>query len=131
MNFKKQSGLVARFLLGGSIGGGIHNGIFFGLNSIGVWYIASHTIGYFLGTSVNFFIQKHITFKNKEKLKAKKQFWIYIAIKFVIWALQGGILYLCVDIWKLSEVAGQLISIPIITVISFFISKRYFKNPVK
>ena len=128
MNFKKQGKLVLRFLLGGGVGGGVHLVIFFSLDTFITWYIFSNTVGFLIGSTINFFIQKHYAFRNKEN-ETKKQFLKYIGAKFTVWAIDSTILFICVDLLLLEKIWARIIATAVITVISFYLTKLIFKNP--
>jgi len=128
VNFKKQGKLVLRFLFGGGVGGGVHMLIFFGLDTFIPWYIFSNTIGFLIGSSINFFIQKHYTFRNKEN-ETKKQFFKYIFVKSIVWAIDSLLLFVCISLLLLEKVLSRIIATAIITIISFYLTKVIFKNP--
>ena len=130
MDFKKLGGQILRFLLGGGVGGILQYAIYFSFSYLNVWHIISNIIGFVVGTTVNFSIQKNWAFQNKDHW-TKKQACFFAITKISILAVHSLILYVCVDINDLSKTTGQIIAIIPLAIVSFKLTKLIFKNPEK
>lgn len=127
MKKKKLIQQITRFLAGGAVGGTLNYIIFFWLDALGIWYQAANFVGFIVGTGVNFFIQKHWAFKNKEK-EYGKQISFFVIAKIIILLTYSYSLYFWIEIIQTNKILAQIWSTLLITVISFLLTKKIFKQ---
>ena len=122
-------GRVVRFCIAGCAGVAVYYAVLYGLTEyLGVWYVASAVIGFALNAGVNFTLQKFWTFENRKMSMVGVQMALYISMMVSFLAANAALLFLLVEYLHLWYVAAQAILTVIISVLSFIISGRIFRN---
>ena len=122
-------GQVVRFCVAGAAGVIAYYIALYGLTEyFGVWYVASAVIGFILNTGLNFTLQKFWTFQNKEKHMVGRQLVLDIAMTVSFLVGNALFLYLMVEYLHMWYIGAQVILTIVISVLSFIISGKIFKN---
>lgn len=95
---------------------------------LGVWYVASAVIGFILNTGLNFTLQKFWTFQNKNTEAVRRQIILYVAMTVSFLISNTVFLYLMVQYLHMWYIGAQMILTVVISILSFVISGRIFKN---
>jgi putative flippase GtrA len=110
------------------IGGGIGSVVcllltYFLTEKIGFWYFYSYFVGLMTSTAFNFFYHRSVTFKIKDNIfhRLAKHFFLSVFIIFSYMAL----IYALTDIFRIWYILSGVITIVIMSVASFFASKRW------
>lgn len=120
---------VVRFCVAGAAGVIAYYAALYGLTEyLGVWYVISAVIGFVLNTGLNFTLQKFWTFQNKETHMVGRQLALYVAMTVSFLIGNTLLLYLMVEYLHLWYIGAQVILTIVISVLSFIISGRIFKN---
>ena len=122
-------GQVVRFCIAGAASVSASYATIYSLTEyLEVWYIVSAVVGFVLNTGLNFILQKHWVFRDKEARMVGRQFVIYVAM--TIFFLIGNTisLYLMVQTLHMWYVKAQIILTVIISILSFIISGQIFKS---
>jgi len=108
---------------------GLFNTAFtYGVYSLSVYISGNHflavCIDYTIGIATSFVLNKHITFKNKEKITASMIFKMILSYvpSFLLNLLS---LYVLIDQLKWNKYLAQLITVFFIAYISFFLQKKF------
>jgi putative flippase GtrA len=118
-----------RFLLAGSLGVIVYYVFLYGLTEFFlVPYLISSVIGSILNNVVNFITQKFWTFEDKDIRKTPQQAVWYSCKVIIILAINSALLWLLVEKLGFYYLIAQTLIIPLITILSFIISKLIFKN---
>ncbi|MFC1710782.1 GtrA family protein [Nanoarchaeota archaeon] len=121
---KKWTRQLIKASLFGGLGVYIHIAILFVLTEFfGVYYLISGGIGFIVGSTNNYFVNKRFTFNEKvsDRVFAKYLKFIIVSISALIISL--GILYVFTEFVKVYYVISQLIANIIAFLIVFVISK--------
>ncbi len=122
-------GQIVRFCVAGAAGVIAYYAALYGLTEyLGVWYVISAVIGFILNTGLNFTLQKFWTFENKEIHMVGRQLALYVAMTVSFLISNALFLYLMVEYLHLWYIGAQVILTIVISVLSFIISRRIFKN---
>ena len=120
---------VVRFCIAGAAGVIAYYTALYGLTEyLGVWYVTSAMVGFTLNTGLNFILQKFWTFQNKEKHMVGRQLVLYIAMTVSFLVGNALFLYLMVEYLHMWYIGAQVILTVGISILSFIISGRIFKN---
>ncbi|OJI06764.1 hypothetical protein BK004_02215 [bacterium CG10_46_32] len=120
---------VARFCVAGAAGVIAYYAALYGLTEyLGVWYVISAVIGFVLNTGLNFTLQKFWTFQNKETHLVGRQLALYAAMTVFFLVGNTVFLYLMVEYLHMWYIGAQVILTAVISVLSFIISGRIFRN---
>lgn len=120
---------AVRFCIAGAAGVIAYYAALYGLTEyLGVWYVASAVIGFILNTGLNFTLQKFWTFQNKETGMVGRQLVLYVVMTICFLIGNTGFLYLMVQYLHMWYIGAQVILTVVISILSFIISGRIFKN---
>lgn len=120
---------VVRFCVAGAAGVIAYYAALYGLTEyFGVWYVISAVIGFILNTGLNFTLQKFWTFQNKETHMVRRQLVLYVAMTVSFLVGNTVFLYLMVEYLHMWYIGAQVILTAVISVLSFIISGKIFKN---
>lgn len=120
---------VVRFCVAGAAGVIAYYAALYGLTEyFGVWYVVSAVVGFILNTGLNFTLQKFWTFQNKETHMVRRQLVLYVAMTVSFLVGNTVFLYLMVEYLHMWYIAAQVILTAVISVLSFIISGKIFKN---
>jgi dolichol-phosphate mannosyltransferase len=95
---------------------------------VGLWYIGSAVIAAVINYTSNFLLQKFWTFKNKTTHNVRQQASKYLGLAITLHILNLLLLYSLVEYIHLWYLAAQAIVSAVLTVISYFASRRIFSN---
>ncbi|MCX6757313.1 MAG: GtrA family protein [Candidatus Nomurabacteria bacterium] len=122
---KEQIEKTTRYLFAGGAGAGINFFLYFFLISIfHIWYIFASVISFTLSTFAGFYLQKHITFKNKDRQNEKKQISYYYIVSLINLILNVIILSFFVEILHIGPVLAKIFSLAILAIWSFFVYQK-------
>lgn len=120
---------VVRFCVAGAAGVIAYYAALYGPTEyLGVWYVISALIGFILNTGLNFTLQKFWTFQNKETHMVGCQLVLYTAMTASFLVGNTVFLYLMVEYLHMWYIGAQAILTAVISVLSFIISGKIFKN---
>ena len=120
---------AVRFCIAGAAGIVVYYASLYYLTEyLGVYYIASAVVGFILNTVLNFFLQKFWTFQNKDAELVHRQVMLYVAMAVSFLIGNTLFLYLMVQYLHMWYIGAQVILTVIISILSFIISGRIFKN---
>ncbi|MCI0620050.1 GtrA family protein [Candidatus Wolfebacteria bacterium] len=120
---------VVRFCVAGAAGVIAYYAALYGLTEyFGVWYVISAVVGFILNTGLNFTLQKFWTFQNKETHMVRRQLVLYVAMTVSFLVGNTVFLYLMVEYLHMWYIGAQVILTAVISVLSFIISGKIFKN---
>ena len=120
---------VMRFYVAGAAGVIAYYAALYGLTEyLGVWYVTSAVVGFTLNTGLNFTLQKFWTFQNKETHMVSRQLVRYVAMLVSLLIGNTVFLYLMVEYLQMWYIGAQVILTVVISILSFIISGRIFKN---
>jgi len=106
----------------GSFSAGMDFLTFYALtNWLGVYYMYANILSVSIGISISFILNKTFNFKVKDRVL--KRFLIFISVGFGGLILSSILLYLSVNILKLTPIISKLISIVFVVLIQFFVNK--------
>lgn len=122
-------GQVVRFCVAGAAGVIAYYAALYGLTEyFGVWYVISAVIGFVLNTGLNFTLQKFWTFQNKETHMVGRQLVLYAAMTVSFLVGNTVFLYFMVEYLHMWYIGAQVILTAVISILSFIISGKIFKN---
>ena len=123
---------VMRFYVAGAAGVIAYYAALYGLTEyLGVWYVTSAVVGFTLNTGLNFTLQKFWTFQNKETHMVSRQLVRYVAMLVSLLIGNTVFLYLMVEYLQMWYIGAQVILTVVISILSFIISIRIFKNEMR
>jgi putative flippase GtrA len=120
---------IVRFCTGGAAGVIAYYAALYGLTEyLGVWYIASAIVAFFLWTGINFIVQKFWTFQNTETHMVRRQIVLYVSMTSSFFVGNTLCLYLMVQHLHMWYIGAQMILTIIISIVSFILTSRIFKD---
>lgn len=126
---KKELRSIILFCIGGGISVGIYYLVLYYLTEkIQVWYPISAIIGSVIMYSISFVFQKFLTFENKETEDLKKEIIKYFFMSSSFTLSNSILLYILVEFMHLGYFRAQLILTVILSVCSYFITKKILKK---
>ncbi|MEK7176812.1 MAG: GtrA family protein [Patescibacteria group bacterium] len=122
-------GQVVRFCVVGVAGVIAYYTALYGLTEyFGVWYVISAVIGFVLNTGLNFTLQKFWNVQNKGTHMVGRQLALYVAMTISFLIGNTLLLYLMVEYLYMWYIGAQVILTIVISILSFTISTRIFRN---
>jgi putative flippase GtrA len=97
-------------------------------NVIGLWYLLSAILSFFLNYAVNFTLQKLWTFESKSVTDVHHQMMKYFGMGIALLTLNTVMLYVLVEYVLLQYLLAQLILTVLLSIISYFVTSRIFKK---
>lgn len=126
---KRKFRQIFRFLVGGGVGVLAYYLTLYILTEMaGLWYVTSAVIAFALNNGVNFLIQKYWAFNSTNTKAVPKQLTLYFGMGLVILVVNTVLLYSFVEYVHLHYLIAQLILTGTLTVVSFGVTKKIFKN---
>lgn len=120
---------VIRFGFVGVLAVGLYYRILYTLTEfLHVWYLLSAIIAYVFNIISNFILHKYWTFKHKDKQKVRKQIFWYFVLCTSFFIINTASLYILVEIVHLYYLHAQIILTVILSIASYFLTKRIFAN---
>ncbi|HCM43461.1 MAG: hypothetical protein UY39_C0018G0014 [Candidatus Kaiserbacteria bacterium GW2011_GWC2_49_12] len=117
---------IVRFLISGGLATGVNLlTLYFLANVVGLWYLTSSIVAFFVGFVVSFTLQKFWTFKDHRKDIIGRQLVIYLAIVLVNLILNTALVYVFVEYMALWPLVAQALAALIIAFEGFF-AYKYF-----
>ncbi len=117
-----------RFCIAGSPGTIVYYISLYGLTEyLGVWYIASSLVGFFLATGLTFALQKFWTFENREIGTTGRQSVQYFILKVLLHAINTAGLYAMVELLGMWYILAQVI-LAALLLLNFLATEYIFKS---
>lgn len=118
---------LLHFVVAGGFSTLVNLGVSFTLTSLfGVWYIASAIIAFVAAYAVSFTLQKFWTFQASAKEGSALQLLFHLLLQLCNLVAEVGGMYLLVEYAKLWYFYAQVLVLAVISVESFFITRRIF-----
>lgn len=96
-----------------------------------IWYMVSATAASLLKWVINFLLQKHWTFKNKDKDGVYKQAFQYSFLAGGLFLANLGFLYLLVEFGGIWYITAQAIIMLPLSLVSYVVTSRIFPTPLR
>ncbi len=120
---------IVRYILAGSIGAFINLALMYVLTDIlGIWYLLSSSMAFVAAFFASFFLQKFWTFGDGDKKAMYKQMRAYLSVALINLAINGLLMYIFVDQFKIWHILAQIMANGIIACESYFIYKFFIFN---
>ncbi|MBT4516531.1 MAG: GtrA family protein [Candidatus Komeilibacteria bacterium] len=114
--------LFGKYATAGFIAAVIDFSILFVLTDfVGLHYLVSASISFMFAATVNYWINRHWTFKSSGK--RRKQLPVFFTIAILGLILNNNIIYMSVEQFKLHYLLGKLLAAAIVTFWNFFGNK--------
>lgn len=102
--------------------------IYFSLIYLGVYYLVALVIDYIYGITFSFFMNKTYTFRIVER-GGVNMFYKMICVYGLMFCLNVIFLSITVEIFRMNEYLGQIVSCGVLSIITFFLQKLIvFRN---
>jgi dolichol-phosphate mannosyltransferase len=122
-------GRVFKFLIAGCAGAFTNLALlYFFTDILGVWYLASSSLAFIVSFFVSFFLQKFWTFSDKAKESLLKQMGVYLAVALTNLVINGLLMYLLVDGFKIWYMFSQFTVSGVIALESYWVYKIFIFN---
>lgn len=95
---------------------------------LGMWYVLSSGAAFLLNNLVNFYMQKFWAFGSMDKKRTGKEAGKYTWLAIFTVSSNFLLLYLLVERWKIHYLLAQIPITIILTVISYFVTRKIFKK---
>ncbi|MFH0955625.1 MAG: GtrA family protein [Candidatus Falkowbacteria bacterium] len=95
---------------------------------LGIWYLISACLAFAVAFFVSFFLQKFWTFRDADKEIMYKQMGVYLAVALANLALNGALMYVFVDGFKIWYMLAQFIISGLIATESYLVYKIFIFN---
>ncbi len=123
---------IIRFVISGGLATGVNLfSLYLLLHIIGMWYLTSSIIAFFVGFIVSFTLQKFWTFKDHRKDIIGRQLVIYLAIVLVNLILNTALVYIFVEYGELWPLIAQALAALIIAFEGYFAYKYFVFNEIQ
>jgi len=117
---------VIRYLISGSIAAGVDLALlYFFIDRLGIWYLASAGLAFAISFFVSFFLQKFWTFKDNGRRKMYRQMAFYLTVALFNLTLNTVLMYTLVDGLKIWYMLAQIISSGLIAIESYLVYKIF------
>ncbi|MDP2709125.1 MAG: glycosyltransferase [bacterium] len=93
-----------------------------------IWYLISASLAFVAAFFVSFFLQKFWTFRDGDKEAMYRQMGVYLAVALINLAINGLLMYIFVDGFKIWYMLAQVMASSLIAVESYFIYKLLIFN---
>lgn len=118
---------AARFVIAGALGVGTYYILLYVLTEyVGWWYIHSSVAALVVNYSITFVFQKLWTFRDKTHHVLTRQIGAYVVMIACFYVANIALLFILVDGVGLWYMAAQAVITVLLSVISFFLSRRLF-----
>ncbi len=124
----KNTKELIRYIFFGAITVGINILLLKIFIDLGVYYILSNIISYFIAVVINYIFNKYYVFKNFETKKTKvinKQFLKFIGMRMISLILDNFLFYICVSILQYPIYLSRIVLTIIIIALTFIINKFF------
>ncbi|MFH1255411.1 MAG: glycosyltransferase [bacterium] len=120
---------VLKYLIAGSTGAFINLALlYFFTDVLGIWYLISSSMAFAAAFFASFFLQKFWTFSDGDRKALYKQMRAYLSVALVNLAINGSLMYIFVDKFKIWHILAQIMANGIIACESYFIYKFFIFN---
>jgi putative flippase GtrA len=118
--------LLVRYIVSGLIAASVQLGVLVLLvERLGMWHIQAVMIAFVVSAMVAFVFQKFWTFRDHSMEGAHFQLTLYALLVSIAFSLNVTFMYLFVDILHLWYVLAQVLTIGLVTIVTF-LSNKYF-----
>jgi putative flippase GtrA len=123
---------IAKYLIAGGTAAGVDLIMLHVFTDwLGIWYLYSATLAFFLALGISFTLQKFWVFKNRSCEKIKRQAIMHFSLGAISTGVNAGLMYLLVSGLNLHYLLAQIIGGALIAVVNFFIYREIiFKSEV-
>jgi|SRR3989344_80563 len=112
---------IVRFLISGGIATGVNLlALYLLVHVMGMWYLTSSIVAFFVGFVASFMLQKFWTFKDHRRDVMGKQLIIYLLIVLFNLGLNTGLVYVFVEYAKFWPLVAQALASLVIAFEGFF-----------
>lgn len=115
--------IFSKFVIVGLINTVLGYGLFTLFLYLGVFYLAAMSIAHIIATINSYILNRKFTFRSKEKIKG--EFFRFIGVYLLMFAVNFALLYIAVDILRIRPQISQLVILVTIVIISF-LGQKYF-----
>ena len=103
--------------------------ILYTLTELGLWYLASTSLGFIVAFFISFFLQKFWTFRDTNRDKMYSQMAVYLAAALIGLLFNAGGMYVLVEYANFWYILAQMVMVVFIATCNFFVYKfLIFKN---
>jgi putative flippase GtrA len=118
-----------RYVFSGATSAAVNLSLTWGLERIGMHYIAVVTVAFACSVIVSFVLQKFFTFGNRGTSGTHRQFALFTVIAGINLAANDGLVYVQYDLLRFKHlVVAQAVASAIIAVYSYFMYQRLFRD---
>ena len=120
---------IVKFIIVGGIATIIDYIVFFLLHDyLRINTLIANIISFTVSVIYNYIASIKWVFDVKRDIDKKKQFMIYIILSIIGLVINTGIVYLCVDIFKLFSIIGKVIATAIVMTYNFITRKIFLEK---
>lgn len=120
----KEPWLVAKYIISGLIAAGVQVGsLAILVEKAHFGHIFAVPFAFALSAIVAFFLQKFWTFGHRSFDGVQSQAFLYVILIFVALLLNIALMYVFVDLLRIWYIAAQIITIALVTIITFLSNK--------
>jgi len=120
---------IIRFLISGGLATSMNLlTLYFLAHIMGIWYLTSSILAFFVGFVASFTLQKFWTFRDHRKDIIGRQLVIYLTIVLVNLVFNTALVYIFVEYMELWPLVAQALAALIIAVEGFFAYKFFVFN---
>ncbi len=95
-----------------------------------VWYLIATTVGFGAGFGVSFTLQKYWTFQETSRARLPGQAFAFFALQMTNLVINGGLMYVLVDMVGLYYVLAQVVVLAVLAVFTYLVSRSYIFNRI-
>ncbi|MDO8604228.1 MAG: GtrA family protein [bacterium] len=116
--------LIAKYIISGSIAAVSQLGMLvFLVERVHVWHLLAVVYAFFFSASIAFCLQKFWTFNDRSMRRAHFQAALYAILILIALSLNVLLMYIFVDIFQIWYVIAQIITMGMVTVVTFLSNK--------
>jgi putative flippase GtrA len=120
---------VIKYLIAGGLGTVVSLALlYFFTDIIGIWYLVSASLAFIISFFVSFFLQKFWTFADADREAMRRQIAAFLLVSLINFALNGLLMLLFVEVFKIWYMSAQLVASGLIAIESYFIYKIFIFN---
>lgn len=113
--------IIKYLIAGGTAAGATFLTVYFFTDIVGLWYLASSVLAFFVGVIVSFTLQKYWTFKGEQEKEIHHQVALFLCLGVFGMVFNAAGMYLLVDKARLWYMIAQFITAAAIAVINYFV----------
>ncbi len=122
---------IVKFVITGGLASFVHIAtLVFFTEVLGVWYGVATTVGFGAGFGVSFTLQKYWTFQETSRARLPGQAFAFFALQMTNLVINGGLMYVLVDMVGLYYVLAQVVVLAVLAVFTYLVSRSYIFNRI-